>query len=75
LNDLKLVNALQSANRIVAIMAWSNPVIIGEETKSIDIQFNVSGGTSLQIWSPATGYTIDLGGFSSGPFSATILAN
>lgn len=74
-DDFKLVNAINTADRIVAIMDWTSAVSINEQTSSIDIQFNVSGGTSLQIWSPASGYTIDLGGFSSGPFSATIVAN
>ena len=74
-NGLRLVNAVKTADRIVAFLAWTSPVTISDQTSSIDLQFNVSGGSSLQVWSPAPGYTIDLGAFSSGPFSATILAN
>ena len=74
-NGLRLVNAVKTADRIVAFLAWTSPVTISDQTSSIDLQFNVSGGSSLQVWSPAPGYTINLGAFSSGPFSATILAN
>ena len=74
-NGLRLVNAVKTADRIVAFLAWTSPVTISDQTSSIDLQFNVSGGSSLQVWSPADGFTIDLGAFSSGPFSATILAN
>ena len=74
-NGLRLVNAVKTADRIVAFLAWTSPVTISDQTSFIDLQFNVSGGSSLQVWSPAPGYTINLGAFSSGPFSATILAN
>ena len=80
-NGLRLVNAVKTADRIVAFLAWTSPVTISDQTSSIDLQFNVSGGSSLQVWSPPLDpdpdylYTIDLGAFSSGPFSATILAN
>ena len=75
-NGLRLVNAVKTADRIVAFLAWTSPVTISDQTSSIDLQFNVSGGSSLQLSSPADpGYTIYLGAFSSGPFSATILAN
>ena len=74
-NGLRLVNAVKTADRIVAFLAWTSPVTISDQTSSIDLQFNVSGGSSLQISSPDPGYTIDLGAFSSGPLSATILAN
>lgn len=74
-NGLRLVNAVKTADRIVAFMAWTSPVTISDQTSSIDLQFNVSGGSSLQVWSPSSGFTINLGAFSSGPFSATIVAN
>ena len=74
-NGLRLVNAVKTADRIVAFLAWTSPVTISDQTSSIDLQFNVSGGSSLRVWSPDPGFTIDLGAFSSGPFSATILAN
>ena len=74
-NGLRLVNAVKTADRIVAFLAWTSPVTISDQTSSIDLQFNVSGGSSLRVSSPAPGFTIDLGAFSSGPFSATILAN
>jgi hypothetical protein len=74
-NGLRLVNAVKTADRIVAFLAWTSPVTISDQTSSIDLQFNVSKGSSLQVLSPADGFTIDLGAFSSGPFSATILAN
>ena len=74
-NGLRLVNAVRIADRILAFIAWTSPVTISDQTSSLDLQFNVSGGSSLQIWSPSPGMTINLGGFSSGPFSATIVAN
>ena len=74
-NGLRLVNAVKTADRIVAFLAWTSPVTISDQTSSIDLQFNVSKGSSLQVLSPVEGFTIDLGAFSSGPFSATILAN
>jgi hypothetical protein len=75
-NGLTLVNAIKTADRIVAFVAWTSSVTISDQTSSIDLQFNVSGGSGLHIWSPTgVGTTIDLGGFGSGPFSATIVAN
>jgi len=74
-NGLTLVNAIRSADRIVAFIAWTSPVTINDQTSSIDLQFNVSGGSGLHTWSPTGGSTIDLAGFGSGPFSATIQAN
>ena len=61
-----------AADRLVARLAWTTPVVITDTTSEADIQFTVNRGTSARLYPPGNGTPFDIFSFGSGPFSVNI---
>ena len=61
-----------AADRLVARLAWTTPVVITDTTSEADIQFTVNRGTSARLYPPVNGTLFDIFSFGSGPFSVNI---
>jgi hypothetical protein len=63
-----------AADRLVARLAWTTPVVITDTTSEADIQFTVNRGTSARLYTNVdlNGTLFDIFSFGSGPFSVNI---
>ena len=63
-----------AADRLVARLAWTTPVVITDTTSEADIQFTVNRGTSARLYTNVdlNGALFDIFSFGSGPFSVNI---
>ena len=71
-SDNVLSDPANDADRLVARLAWTTPVVITDTTSEADIQFTVNRGTSARLYPPGNGTPFDIFSFGSGPFSVNI---
>jgi len=72
-SDNVLSDQNNDADRLVARLAWTTPVVITDTTSEADIQFTVNRGTSARLYPPGNGTPFDIFSFGSGPFSVNIV--
>jgi len=72
-SDNVLSDQNNDADRLVARLAWTTPVVITDTTSEADIQFTVNRGTSARLYPPGNGTLFDIFSFGSGPFSVNIV--